>query len=277
MEITDIKRSVKLSNGTEMPYLGLGVFDMSDDDEVINTVKCALDVGYRHIDTASFYNNEKGVGEALRQSHVDRSDIFVTSKVWNSEQGYDNTLRAFDKSIQRLGFDYLNLYLVHWPVKEKYKKTWKALEEICKQGRVKAIGVSNFLKHHLEDLMQSAEILPMVNQVEFHPYLVQNELLNYCKENDIQFEAYSPLMQGRILSDDLINKLAVKYCKTPAQIVLRWDIQKGVVTIPKSVKKERIISNSKIFDFEISQDDIKLIDGLNRSERIGGNPDRIDF
>ncbi len=278
MLITDIKGCVKLYNGVEMPYLGLGVFQVSDGNEVINSVKWALETGYRHIDTAALYGNEKGVGEAVRQSSINRNEIFVTSKVWNSDQGYDRTLKAFDTSMKKLGFDYLDLYLVHWPVKGKYKDTWRALEHIYKQGSVKAIGISNFLKHHIEDLLQSAEIIPMVNQMEFHPYLIQQDLMDYCVKNKIQYEAWSPLMQGqKLLSDPAINKIAAKYSKSPAQVVLRWDIQKGVVTIPKSVKKERIISNSQIFDFELSQEDMKLINSLDKAERIGADPDNFNF
>ncbi|MCB0743109.1 MAG: aldo/keto reductase, partial [Ignavibacteriae bacterium] len=252
MEITNLQGYVELSNKVKMPYFGLGVFLMKDGQEVIDAVMHALEAGYIHIDTAALYNNEIGVGEAIRNSSIHRKDIFVTSKVWNSDQGYDSTLKAFDKSLEKLGFDYLDLYLVHWPVKGKYKSTWKAIEELYKQGRVKSIGVSNFLQHHLEDLIDSAEIIPMVNQVEFHPYLVQQDLINFCVKYKIQFEAWSPLMQGKMLSDKLINKLALKYEKTAAQIILRWNLQKGVVTIPKSSKQERIISNSQIFDFKIS-------------------------
>jgi len=277
MRITDIKGCVRLTNRTEMPYFGLGVFQVNDGGEVINSIKWALDAGYRHVDTAALYGNEKGVGEAIRQSSVDRKDIFVTSKVWNSDQGYDKTLKAFDLSMKKLGFDYLDLYLVHWPVKGKYKDTWHALEYLYTQGRVRAIGISNFLEHHIEDLKQSAEILPMVNQMEFHPYLVQQSLIDYCEQNKIQYEAWSPLKQGHVLSDAVIKKLAAKYGKTPAQIILRWDLQKGVVTIPKSVKKERIISNSQIFDFELAQEDILLIDGLDRAERNGPDPDNFNF
>lgn len=277
MLITDIKGCVKLSNGVEMPYFGLGVFQMDEGSEVINSIIYALDNGYRHIDTAALYRNEKGVGEAIRQSSVDRKGIFVTSKVWNSDQGYDKTLKAFDRSMEKLGFDYLDLYLIHWPVKGKYKETWRALEQLYKQGRVRSIGISNFLKHHIEDIKQSAEIIPMVNQMEFHPYLVQHDLIDYCNENNIRYEAWSPLMQGQILSDDTIKKLADKYNKTTAQIILRWDLQKGVITIPKSVKKERIVSNSQIFDFEISAEDMKLIDGLDKNKRIGPDPDNFDF
>ena len=277
MEITNLQGYVELNNKVKMPYFGLGVFLMKDGQEVIDAVMHALEAGYIHIDTAALYNNEIGVGEAIRNSSVHRKDIFVTSKVWNSDQGYDSTLKAFDKSLEKLGFDYLDLYLVHWPVKGKYKSTWKAIEELYKQGRVKSIGVSNFLQHHLEDLIDSAEIIPMVNQVEFHPYLVQQDLIDFCVKYKIQFEAWSPLMQGKMLSDKLINKLALKYEKTAAQIILRWNLQKGVVTIPKSSKQERIISNSQIFDFKISLDDMKLIDGLDKSERIGADPNNFNF
>lgn len=277
MEITNLQGIVKLSNGVKMPYFGLGVFNMADGHEVINAVKYALDAGYRHIDTAALYYNEKGVGDAINESPVDRSEVFVTSKVWNSDQGYDKTLKAFDKSMAKLGFEYLDLYLVHWPVKGKYKDTWKALEDLYKQKRVRAIGISNFMKHHIEDLKQSVEIMPMVNQMEFHPFLVQQDLIDYCRKNNIVYEAWSPLMQGGMLSNKLIKQFAEKYGKTPAQIILRWDLQKGVVTIPKSVKKERIISNSQIFDFELSQEDVDEIDNLDRNQRIGADPDNFNF
>jgi methylglyoxal/glyoxal reductase len=277
MKITDMNGTVKLSNNVEMPYLGLGVFLINDGAEVINAVQYALEVGYRHIDTASLYGNEKGVGEAIRQSGVDRKDIFVTSKVWNSDQGYDKTLKAFDESLKKMSMDYLDLYLVHWPVKSKYKDTWRALEKIYTDGRVKAIGVSNFLQHHLEDLLQSVQIIPMVNQMEFHPYLVQQSLIDYCNERQIQYEAWSPLMQGKILGDETINCVAQKHDKTPAQITLRWNLQKGVVTIPKSVKKERILSNSLLFDFELSLEEMDTINKLDRNLRIGADPDNFNF
>ncbi len=277
MQITDLQCTITMSNGVEIPYFGLGVYLVRDGEKVVNSVTYALDAGYRHIDTAAFYNNEKGVGEAINRSNVKRKDIFVTSKVWNSDQGYDKTLKAFDASTEKLGFEYLDLYLVHWPVKGKYKETWKAMERLYKEKRVRSIGISNFLKHQIEDLKQSIEIMPMINQMEFHPYLVQQNLIDYCNENGIVYEAWSPLMQGKMLSDSLINKLAAKYGKTAAQIILRWDLQKGVVTIPKSIKKERVISNSQIFDFELSQDDMKMIDGLDRHERIGPDPDNFNF
>lgn len=276
-KLSDINGTFTLHNGVNMPYLGLGVFQSKDGPEVVNAVRWALEAGYRHIDTAAVYNNEKGVGQGIRDSKLDRNDIFLVSKVWNSDQGYESTLKAFDASLKRLQTDYLDLYLVHWPVSGKYKETWRALEYLYSEGRVRAIGVSNFLKHHLEDVMLSAETVPMVNQMEFHPYLVQQELLDFCIQNTIQYEAWSPLMQGHIFDLDPIRKLAQKYEKSVAQIVLRWDLQKGVVTIPKSVHKDRIIANADIFDFELSPIDMTLLDSLDRGKRFGSDPDNFNF
>ena len=277
MEITDIQGTVTLANGITMPYLGLGVYQSKEGDEVIKASLDALEAGYRHIDTAALYGNEKGVGEAVRQSTIPREEIFVTTKVWNSDQGYDHTLKAFEISMQKLDIEFVDLYLVHWPVKGKYKETWKALEKIYQEGHVKAIGVSNFLQHHLEDLLADCEIKPMVNQMEFHPYLVQQDLIDYCNNHQIAYEAWSPIMQGKIFEVDLINTLAEKYQKTPVQIVIRWDLQKGVITIPKSSKKERIIANADVFDFELAAEDVAALDALDKGYRFGPDPDNFDF
>ena len=275
--ITDIKGTFTLHNGVKMPYFGLGVYLSEDGKEVINAIKWALEAGYRHIDTAAIYNNEEGVGTGIKESNVPREDIFVVTKVWNSDQGYDNTLRAFDKSLNRLGLEYLDLYLAHWPVVGKYKDTWKAMEYLYKQKRVRAIGVSNFMQHHLEDLLGTANIVPMVNQMEFHPYLVQQSLLDFCSDKNIQYEAWSPMMQGKIFGIDTFKEIANKYNKTIAQIVLRWDLQKGVITIPKSSKRERILANADIFDFELTPEDMANLDSLDRGQRYGPDPNNFDF
>lgn len=277
MNITDLKGTFTLNNGIEMPYFGLGVWQSKDGQEVINAINYALDAGYRAIDTAAIYKNEEGVGQAIAQSSVPREEIFVTSKVWNDDQRSDEVLQAFDTTMDKLGLEYLDLYLIHWPVEDKYKDTWKVMEEIYRTGRVKAIGVSNFLKHHLEDLLTAAEVTPMVNQMEFHPRLVQQHLLDFCNAHSIQYEAWSPLMQGKIFDVVLLQQMAKKYGKSIAQIALRWNLQKGVATIPKSVKKERIVSNADIFDFEIAEEDIHAIDGLDQTQRVGPDPDNFIF
>lgn len=275
--ITDIKGTFRLHNGIDMPYFGLGVYLSDNDREVVNAIQWALDTGYRHIDTASIYKNEEGVGKAIRQSNVPREEVFVVSKVWNADQGYESTLKAFDKSLERLQLDYLDLYLIHWPVEGKYIETWKALEKLYKDGKIKAIGVSNFMQHHLEDLIENSEIIPMVNQMEFHPYLVQQDLIDFCNKYKIRYEAWSPMMQGKIFKLSILDNLAKKYNKTVAQIVLRWNLQKGVITIPKSAKKERIISNADLFNFELSQEDVTYIDSLDRNQRTGPDPDNFNF
>lgn len=276
-KITDLQGTFELHNGVQMPYFGLGVYLSKDGSEVSNAVKVALEHGYRHVDTASIYNNEKGVGQGIRESQVPREAVFVVSKVWNSDQGYDSTLKAFDASLERLEMDYLDLYLIHWPKGDVSKDTWKALERLYKEKRVRAIGVSNFLKHQLEDLLPTVEIVPMVNQMEFHPYLVQQDLVDYCQQHKIQYEAWSPMMQGNIFDLDILKELASKYQKTVAQIVLRWDLQKGVVTIPKSSKKDRIIANANLFDFELNHKDMARLDALDRGQRFGPDPDNFDF
>ncbi len=272
-----INSTVKLNNNVTMPLLGLGTWLASDGKEVEKAVKFALETGYKSIDTAAIYGNERGVGRAIKTGIIPREQIFVTTKLWNTDQGFKSTLNAFDVSMQKLDIDYLDLYLIHWPVKGKYKESWKALEQLYNDGKVRAIGVSNFHIHHLKDLLDEADIVPMINQVEFHPYLTQIELRKFCSEHKIQFEAWSPLMQGNFLSVPTIHKIAEKYNKTPAQIILRWDIQHNVVTIPKSVHEDRIKENSEIFDFELDEEDINKIDALNKNYRFGPNPDKFNF
>ncbi len=277
MKISDIQGTVELKNGVPMPYFGLGVFQVRDGEEVKQTVRYALSAGYKHIDTASLYRNERGIGQAIKESGIPRKNIFVTSKVWNSDQGYTNTLRAFDVSMKLLDFEYLDLYLIHWPVKGKYIETWEALEQLYSEGRVRAIGVSNFLSYHLEDILAHCKVVPMVNQMEFHPRLVQQELIDFCHNHTIQYEAWSPLMQGNIFNIKELHPLVEKYKKDIAQIVLRWNLQKGVVTIPKSIRRERIISNAQIFDFEIKPKDTQAIDRLDKNERVGADPNNFNF
>ncbi|WP_286231620.1 aldo/keto reductase [Neobacillus mesonae] len=270
---TSLTDTTTLHNGVKMPWFGLGVFKVQEGSEVIESVKAAIKNGYRSIDTAAVYKNEEGVGKGILESGVPREELFITSKVWNSDQGYESTLDAFETSLKKLGLDYLDLYLIHWPGKNKFKETWKALEKLYKDGRVRAIGVSNFKVHHLEELIKDCEIKPMVNQVEYHPHLTQKELLAFCQREGIQLEAWSPLKQGQILSDPVINQLAEKYGKSAAKIVLRWDLQSKVVTIPKSIKEQRIIENANIFDFELTAEEMQTIDGLNKDERVGPDPD----
>lgn len=265
-----------LHNGVKMPWLGLGVWKVQEGEQVVDVVKAAISSGYRSIDTAAVYGNEDGVGKGIVESGVARDELFITSKVWNADQGYDTTLQAFETSMGKLGLDVLDLYLVHWPVKGKYKETWRALEQLYKDGRVRAIGVSNFHVHHLQDLLDGAEIVPMVDQVEFHPLLGQPELRAFCKEHHIQLEAWSPLMQGN-LDVPLLAELGKKYEKSPAQIILRWDIQHHVVTIPKSITPSRIAENAAIFDFSLSAEDMEKIDGLNQNKRFGPDPDNFNF
>ncbi|CQR46041.1 Glyoxal reductase [Paraliobacillus sp. PM-2] len=275
---THLQDTVTLHNGVKMPWLGLGVYKVEDGDEVIHSVKSALNHGYKSIDTAAFYGNESGVGKAIEESGISRDELFITSKLWNSDQGYEATLAAFEATLKRLDLDYLDLYLIHWPVPEqaKFKDTWKAMEKLYKDGKIKAIGVSNFKEHHLDELIRDAEIVPMVNQVEFHPHLSQESLRNYCKKHHIQMEAWSPLKQGQLLDNPVLKRIADKYGKTTAQVILRWDVQSGVVTIPKSVKEERIVANASIFDFELSREDMDAIYTLNRDERIGPDPDEMN-
>jgi diketogulonate reductase-like aldo/keto reductase len=274
-----ISEAAVLNNGVKMPWLGLGVWQgrPEDGEHVEAAVKAAIAAGYRSIDTAAGYENEAGVGRAIKAARVAREEIFVTTKVRNSDQGYNSTLKAFEESRVKLGLDYIDLFLIHWPVKGKYKETWRALEKIYDEGLVRAIGVSNFQVHHLQDILSSGNIVPAVNQVEYHPLLTQVEVHGFCKAQGIQLEAWSPLMLGRILENPLVVELAVAYNRTPAQIILRWDLQHEVITIPKSIRAERIAENAKIFDFELTAEDVAKLDALNRNERSGPDPDNFNF
>ncbi|CAH1058416.1 aldo/keto reductase [Paenibacillus pseudetheri] len=276
-----LQDTTALHNGINMPWLGLGVFQVEEGSELIQAVKSAIAHGYRSIDTAAIYQNETGVGqavkEALQDNNLSREELFVTSKVWTADMGYEETIAAYEASLAKLGLEYLDLYLIHWPVKGKYKETWRALETLYKEGRVKAIGVSNFQMHHLEDVMKDAEIKPMVNQVELHPYLSQQALLSFCKEQGIQLEAWSPLMQGQLLDQPVLKQIAAEHGKSVAQVIIRWDLQRGIITIPKSTKEHRIIENVDVFDFQLTEEDMNLINALNQDQRVGPDPDNFDF
>ena len=275
--ISSINDCTLLNNGLKMPWLGFGVYQIDDGQKVELAVRQALEVGYRSIDTAAIYKNERGVGKAIRESGVPREDIFLTTKVWNSDQRAKRTMAAFEESLERLDAEYVDLYLVHWPVKGCYQETWQVMEEIYQSGRAKAIGVSNFQIHHLEGILQISQVVPSVNQIEFHPFLVQPALLKFCQEHKIQVEAWSPLVQGEIVDVPAVQKLAEKYGKTPAQIALRWDLQHEVVTIPKSTHSNRIAENAQIFDFALSQADMNLLDMLDEEKRVGPDPDNFNF
>ena len=265
---------ITLNNGLKMPQLGFGVWKVSD-EEATPAVEKALEVGYRSIDTAKVYGNEVGVGKAIANSGIPRDQLFITTKVWNADHGYENTIKAFEASLERLGLDYVDLYLIHWPMPkfDQYVETYKALEKLYKDGRVKAIGVCNFDIEHLERILKECEVVPVINQVEYHPYLQQKELKEFCEQHQIKLEAYSPLMNGRdILQDEVIKGLAEQYGKTPAQIILRWHLQSGVIVIPKSVTPSRIEENINVFDFELNESDMNKIAELDRNLRIGSKP-----
>ncbi len=262
----------RLNNGVEMPVLGLGAYQSPPGRITQHAVEFALKNGYRLIDTARIYNNEGDVGKAVRESGLPRDEVFVTTKLWNSDQGYESTLQACEASLRRLGLSYLDLYLIHFPVSGVREESWKAMTTLLKQGKCRAVGVSNFTVRHLEELLGTTEIVPAVNQVEFNPFLYQKELLECCQGKGIQLEAYSPLTHGEKLADTRIKALAAKYSKTPAQIMIRWSLQHGLVVIPKSVREERIRENSQVFDFNIAGKDTAILDSLNENLRENWDP-----
>lgn len=273
--------SVTLNNGIDMPTLGLGVFRVDDYQELVDAIKLAIVEGYRSIDTASIYGNEEAVGEGIRQglaaAGITREDLFITSKIWNEDMRSGNIAEAYQTSLTKIGVDYLDLYLIHWPVPDHYLSTWQEMEKLYGDKKVRSIGVSNFQITHLEELARHSTVTPVINQVEYHPLLTQDTLKSYLESSQIQMEAWSPLMNGDILKDDLILSLSKSYQKSPAQIVLRWDLQNQVVTIPKSTNEGRLIENLSVFDFELTIAEVAAITALNQNRRIGPNPDNFDF
>ncbi|KAG5496104.1 hypothetical protein JKF63_02404 [Porcisia hertigi] len=264
---------VTLSNGVQVPQLGIGTWEAKD-EEVLQNVKWALNAGYRHIDTAHFYKNERGVGQGIRESGVPRSDIFLTTKLWNDDHGYDNTLAAFETSRLELGVEYVDLYLIHWPGPNRtYLETWRAFEKLYEMKKVRAIGVSNFEPHHLDDLLANCQIPPMINQVEMHPLFQQKELRAYCAEKNIAVAAWRSLGKGAFLDEPRLVVLAEKHKKSVAQVIIRWLLQLGVVVIPKSSSEDRIKQNFDVFDFELAPEDMRAMESMNANARIGGHPD----
>ncbi|OLR94536.1 aldo/keto reductase [Actinokineospora bangkokensis] len=268
---------VTLNDGTSIPQVGFGVWQVPA-DEVTGAVSAALEAGYRSIDTAAAYRNEEGTGRAIAESGIAREELYVTTKLWNDDQGYDSTLRAFDASMEKLGLEYLDLYLIHWasPKRDKYVETWKAFEKLKADGRVRSIGVSNFHPAHLERLFGETEVVPVVNQIELHPNLPQRELKAFNDKHGIVTEAWSPLASGGLLKDDTLTRIGEKHGKSSAQVILRWHVQAGNVVIPKSVTPERIRANIDLFDFELDADDLAAIDGLDNGERTGPDPDTFE-
>lgn len=279
-ELTGLSATVQLANGVAMPRLGLGTYKSAEGGDVEGAVRAALEIGYRGIDTASLYGNEGGIGQAVRDSGVPREELFIASKVWNTEQGYESTLRSFEGTLERLETDYLDLFLIHWPqpqTDESWRgtlETWRALEHLYAEGATRAIGVCNFLVHHLELLIATAEVMPMVNQYEFHPWLQQPHLRAYCREMRIVAQAWAPLMKGRVAEVPELVTIAEAHGKSPAQVALRWILQHGMVTIPKSVHRERIAENADVFDFALTDEEMAMIDLADRNHRFGPEPDK---
>lgn len=274
--------TVTLNNGLKMPLVGYGVFRVPEGEDLAEAVKTAIAKGYRSIDTAQVYRNEESVGRGIRaaieEGLVTREELFITSKVWNDGLSYEETLAAYDSSLEKIGLDYLDLYLVHWPgIDTNYVEVYKALEKIYQDGRVRSIGVSNFHVHHLEKLLKETKVIPVINQIEFHPHLTQEEVRAYCTDKDIQVEAWSPLMNGALLEEALIQELASKYDKTPAQIVLRYDVQHNVVTIPKTMTATRMVENLNVFDFTLTDGEMAQLDALNDGLRCGPDPVKFNF
>lgn len=279
-----LTNTFKLSNGVEIPCVGFGTWQTPDGEVARDSVKAAIDAGYRHIDTAATYDNEAGVGEGIKVSGIKREDLFLTSKVWNSDRGYDKTIAGFNESLKKLDTDYLDLYLIHWPASETQFEdwdeinidTWRAITDLYKDGKIKAIGTSNFMPHHLKSLMET-EVKPMVNQIEYHPGYRQEETVEYCKENGLLVQAWSPIGSGKLLDNGTLNAIASKYDKSVAQLCIRYVLQHDVLPLPKSVTPDRIVENTKVFDFEINEEDMAIIDEMKDISFSGVHPDTIDF
>ncbi|TGK52436.1 aldo/keto reductase [Leptospira bouyouniensis] len=275
MSELSLTSTIPTNQTISVPLLGLGVWK-SRPKECFDAVKSALEVGYRHIDTAAIYGNEADVGRAIDESGIKRSEIFLVTKLWNADQGFEEAQKAIDVSLKKLGTDYVDMYLIHFPVSGKRKESWKALEKIKKEGKAKSIGVSNFMVTHLKELLNETEIIPAMNQVEYHPFLQDTKLKEYCEKNGILLEAYSPLAHGQKLEDERVTKLAKKYNKSNAQILIRWSLQSGNVVIPKSKNPIRIKENADVFDFTLSQDDMKEISNWNENFRTCWDPTTVD-
>ncbi|HKM44176.1 MAG TPA: aldo/keto reductase [Dysgonamonadaceae bacterium] len=269
----------ELNNGLKIPVLGLGVFRMDDKKEAYKSIRKAIDLGYRHIDTAMIYENEEPVGKAIRESGVDRADFFVTTKLWIDDIKNDNAQNALDSSLRKLGLDYVDLYLVHWPIKDKYVSIWKDMERIAATDKVRAVGVSNYQENHLKEILDLRSLVPAVNQIELHPYLSQNELVEFCTQHNIKIESWSPLCANKnnLLDEQILKDLAEKYSKTPAQIILRWNIERGLIVIPKSSNPGRQKENINLFDFSLTAEDIEKVNSLNKDLRVGPHPDIVGF
>jgi methylglyoxal/glyoxal reductase len=273
-----LKARVTLNNGVRMPWFGLGVWQVSGDAGTQEVVEAAIELGYRSIDTAKIYGNERGVGQAIRECGVPREQLFLTTKLWNDDIRAGRVEKAFEQSLKLLGVDYVDLYLVHWPIAGKIVPAWQAMERLQRSGKTKAIGVSNHLRPHLDELLATAEIVPAVNQIEFHPYLQSRPLVEHCQAKGIRVEAWSPLAQGGdLLLDRCLADVAKRHGKSVAQIVLRWEVQSGVITIPKSVKPQRLAENAGIFDFVLSVSEMAAIDALDRNQRVGSDPFNFGF
>lgn len=273
----NIHTAVTLNNHVRIPQLGLGVYKSLEGEEAYNAVRWALEAGYRHIDTAALYGNETSVGRALRDSGIPREELFVTTKIWNTSMRENRQEEAFRESLDKLGCGYVDLYLVHWPVPEKYVPTWKILERIYKSGEIRALGVSNFNRHHIETLMETAGIMPALNQIELHPLLSQPELTAWCREKGIAITAWSPLGQGNLLTHPVIMSVAKSHTVSEAQVILRWHLQHGNIVIPKSIHKDRILRNADLYGFELTPEEMSRIDALNQNSRFGADPETFEF